>query len=116
MNLQLVTHSVVDAYGDHVGSCPELSGAPAWVLGLPLARHDSDPDSSRNCALDGAPSRASIFVHPLAVVRGSRSEYTHALSSAHAAGHLNPVSRTFEMSAAVLQDVVRCPSPPRADL
>ena len=99
VSLKLVTHSVVNAYGDHVGSCPELSGAPAWVLGLPLARHDSDPDSSRNCAFDGAPSRAGIFVLSLGVVRRSRSEYAHASSPAHVAGHLNPVSRTFEMSA-----------------
>src|SRR6476646_520256 len=103
MNLQLVTHSVVNADGDQVGSCPELSGAPAWVLGLPLARHDSDPDSSGNCAPGGAPSRAIISVHPLGVVRGSRSGCAHALSPAHAAGHLNPISRTFEMSTDVLE-------------
>ena len=30
VSLKLVTHSVVDAYGNHVRSGPELSGTPAW--------------------------------------------------------------------------------------
>jgi len=113
VSLKLVTHPVVDAYGDHVRSGPELSGTPAWVLGFPLARHDSDPDSSRNCALDGAPSRAFIFVNSLGGLRGFRRHSSHVSSSAHAAGHLNPISRTFEMSADVLKRPP-CPSRGRA--
>ena len=101
VNLKLVTHSVVDAYGDQV-RFPDLSGTPAWVLGFPLARHDSDPDSSRNCALGGAPSRAIIFVHSLGGVRGLRSGLRACVES-------SACGRTFESHFPDIRNVRRCP-------